>query len=121
VNVVNGVGRPRVGSIFGARAPASVGGASIAWRPDGRQIAYATARTAAGGYRLTLLSADGTVRPARRKATTMVWSPDAAHYAYITEPATWRDPRLLVIARATDGHRERSVRLAEGDTIDWYR
>jgi Tol biopolymer transport system component len=121
VNVVSGVGRPRVDAIFGARAPASVGGASIAWRPDGRQIAYATARTAAGGYRITLLSADGTVRPARRNATTMVWSPDGAHYAYMTEPATWRDPRFLVIARATDGHRERRVRLAAGDTIDWYR
>ena len=122
VNVINVVGRPRVGPIFGAaRAPTSVGGASIAWRPDGREIAYATARTSTGGYRTSLLSADGTVRPAPGKATTMVWSPDGAHYAYMTEPATWRDPRFLVIARAADGHRERTVKLAEGDTIDWYR
>lgn len=121
VNVVNVDGRPRVRAIFGARAPASVGGASLAWRPDGRQIAYATARTFAGGYQTTLLSADGTAQPGPGKATTMVWSPDGAHYAYMTEPASWRDSRFLVIARTTDGHRMRTVRLAEGDTIDWYR
>lgn len=121
VNVVNVDGRPRVGAIFGARAPASVGGGSLAWRPDGRQIAYVTARTAAGGYRTTLLSAGGMARPGPANATTVVWSPDGTYYAYMTEPANWRDPRFLVIARSTDGRRMRAVRLAEGDTIDWYR
>ena len=123
VNVVNVDDRPRPEAIFGVRSPASAGGGSLAWRPDGRQIAYVTsrARTRNHDYRTTLLSADGTARPGPRTATTMVWSPDGAHYAYMTKPASWRDPRSLVIVRTADGHRMRTVKLAEGDAIDWYR
>lgn len=123
VRVVNADGRPRVGPIFGARTPASAGGASIAWRPDGRQLAFviSRARTQTGNYRTMLVSADGSVRPGPSKARTMTWSPDGTYYAYMTEPPDWRDPRELVIARASDDRRTRTVRLAEGDTIDWYR
>ena len=123
MRVVNADGRPRVAPIFSTRTPTSADGASIAWRPDGRQLAFVTsqARTQVGYFQTTLVSADGSVRPGPDNARTMVWSPDGTYYAYMTEPPDWRAPRVLVIARATDDRRMRTVKLAEGDTIDWYR
>lgn len=123
VRVVNADGRPRVAPIFSTRTPTSAGGASIGWRPDGRQLAFVTsrARTQVGYFQTTLVSADGSVSPGPDGARTMVWSPDGTYYAYMTEPPDWRAPRVLVIARASDDRRMRTVKLAEGDTIDWYR
>jgi hypothetical protein len=123
VRVVNADGPPRLRAIFGARTPASTGGAPIAWRPDGRQLAFMTdrARWHDGTYRIVRVSADGSVRPGPTRARSMAWSPDGRYYAYMTEPPTWRDPRFLVIARAADGRRMRSVRLGDGDSVDWYR
>ncbi len=101
----------------GTGAPYSV--AAYDWSPDSRRLALALSDF--GGESFAGNPVPGVLAVARRDGSAMVWSPDGAHYAYMTEPATWRDPRFLVIARATNGHRERTVKLAEGDTIDWYR
>jgi Tol biopolymer transport system component len=110
-------------AVLSRRARPSAGPQPLAWRPDGQQIAYTVSDvpTQNGAYKVMLQSSRGPSRPGPPQATALAWSPDGRRYAYLKEPDRYRDPVDLVIARASDGRRLRTITLPEGSVIDWLR